>query len=222
MLRRSFQPDGLALLADSILDRPADDAPLRGPFGLAFLDEEPPIGAEGVPAFVADKALVVPLAAQGRDDDVVENRLLAPHAASCCPTGVAAETPCESVFLHEGGFLCEGLYIVLVLVQHFNRFLFKRKTYITTFGAEEMTNVPFGATCNHNFALDRRLAALASRAEQLVKIQMAVESHRLGFFVIFGCVGKSFRSLGLWFLVESNAFQLGFAMIASEAFGMEP
>lgn len=49
-------------------------------------------------------------------------------------------------------------------------------TYITTFGAEEMTNMPFCSTGYNHFAFDGCLATLASRTEQFVEIQMTIES----------------------------------------------
>ncbi len=48
-------------------------------------------------------------------------------------------------------------------------------TYITALRTEEMTNMPLATTSNHDLSLDRCLAAPASRAEEFVKVQMAVE-----------------------------------------------
>jgi hypothetical protein len=40
-----------------------------------------------------------------------------------------------------------------------------KKTYITTFGAEEVADMPFSSACDNHFSFDRRLAAFASWAK---------------------------------------------------------
>ena len=56
--------------------------------------------------------------------------------------------------------------------------------WIAALRTEEMAGMPFGATCNDDFALDRRLARFATRAEHLVEVECAVEAerrHAIGF-----------------------------------------
>jgi hypothetical protein len=53
----------------------------------------------------------------------------------------------------------------------------RRIKWITALSAEEMSNMPLGATSHDNLALDRRLAALAAGREELVEVEMAVEAH---------------------------------------------
>ena len=62
----------------------------------------------------------------------------------------------------------------------------KELTYITTFGAEEMANMPFRSASHDHFSLDGCFAALASRAEEFVEVQMAVKSDDMCLFVILG------------------------------------
>jgi hypothetical protein len=58
------------------------------------------------------------------------------------------------------------------LAREFER---KEDTYITTFGAEEVADMPFSSTSDDNFSFDRCLAAFASWAEQFVKVKVAIE-----------------------------------------------
>jgi hypothetical protein len=44
------------------------------------------------------------------------------------------------------------------------------RTHITTLGAEEVANMPFCSTSNNYLAFDGCLAALATRAEELMEI----------------------------------------------------
>lgn len=94
--------------------------------------------------------------------------------------------------------------------------------YITTFGAEEVTSMPFGSASHDHFALDGRLAALASWAEEFVEVQMAVESDDMCLLVIFGSFCEPLISLCLGFLVKSNAFERSLAVMTHKAFRMKP
>ena len=52
----------------------------------------------------------------------------------------------------------------------------RRVEWVTALRAEEMANVPLGATGYHDLALNGRLAALAPGREELVEVEMAVEA----------------------------------------------
>jgi hypothetical protein len=51
----------------------------------------------------------------------------------------------------------------------------RKPTYIAALRAEKMPRVPLRPAGNHNLPLNRRLARLAPRTEQLVEVQVAVE-----------------------------------------------
>lgn len=70
-------------------------------------------------------------------------------------------------------------------------FLNKRRAGIegiATLRAEEVASVPFRTTSNNDFALDRRLAGFAARAEHFVEVECAVEAHRRLAVGLFGLV----------------------------------
>lgn len=71
-----LEADPLTSFADSKLDRSTDDPTLGRAFGLTFPNEEPAFGTKAIAALVAYKAAIVPLAADGGDDDVIQDRLL--------------------------------------------------------------------------------------------------------------------------------------------------
>lgn len=50
------------------------------------------------------------------------------------------------------------------------------RKYITTFGAEEMADMPFCPASYNNFSFNRSFAALASWTEEFMEIKMTVES----------------------------------------------
>jgi hypothetical protein len=56
---------------------------------------------------------------------------------------------------------------------------------IAALRAEEMTNVPFGATCNDDLTLNGRFAALTPRGEGFVKVEVAEEAERFVAVCIF-------------------------------------
>jgi hypothetical protein len=58
---------------------------------------------------VADKATLVPLSADSGDDQIVKDVLFTSQTTGRSATAVALETPCETVFLDEGGCRVEGL-----------------------------------------------------------------------------------------------------------------
>jgi hypothetical protein len=94
------------------------------------------------------------------------------------------------------------------------------KTYIATLGAEEVANMPFSTACHNNFSFDGCLAALAAWAEQLVEIEVAVESWHAGLMVVGFCC-QSFISAGLGLLVKGHTFEGSVAVEASEALWVE-
>jgi len=109
-------------------------------------------------------------------------------------------------------------------------------THISTLSAKEMPNVPFTSASHHYFALDGRLAASASWAEELVEIEMAVKPQ--SFVTIFHLTTAlflldrlavrspmyarhTFLALGVWLGIERNAFECLAAMVADEALRVE-
>jgi hypothetical protein len=63
----------------------------------------------------------------------------------------------------------------------------RKFTYITALRAEEVADMPFGTTRHYHFSFDGGLATLATGAEQLVEIQVAVETWHTGLKVISLC-----------------------------------
>jgi len=74
---RCFETNSFASLANSQLYGTANDPALGCTFRLTFADEKSSLGPETIPAFVADKAALMPLATNGGDDYVVQDVLLA-------------------------------------------------------------------------------------------------------------------------------------------------
>jgi hypothetical protein len=123
--------------------------------------------------------------------------------------------------------------------------LYKRRRRIkrvTALRAEEMAHVPLGAACHDDFPLYGRLAALASRAKQLMEVQMTKEPWAL-IMAIFRFQAQhilisrmrwntrnilaresstntryAFVALVVWFGIESYAFKVLTAVVAEEAF----
>lgn len=84
-----------------------------------------------------------------------------------------------------------------------------------------MAYVPFSSACHDHFAFDGGLAALAPGAEQLVEVKVAVESWLVAVFAVGWFCSQPLLSLRLGFLVESDAFERGLAVIARETLGMK-
>lgn len=84
----------------------------------------------------------------------LRHRLPAAPTLATIPMGMTPHTPRIPLLLHK------------------RRLRIKR---IAALRAEEMPRVPLRPASDDDLALDRRLAALAPRAEQLVEIQVAVE-----------------------------------------------
>ena len=126
--------------------------------------------------------------------------------------GMTAHTPSIAVLLNKWSRTVEGF---------------------TTLCAEEVARVPFRAAGNDDFAFNRRLAALASGGEKLVKVQVAVESQRsvsvLDFLppeLVDRDSGSSLpgldsgQALSARFLrlrVEGDQFEVGVALVTDEA-----
>jgi len=98
--------------------------------------------------YPATEAILMPFLIQSLHDHVYD-RFSASCTLSTEPSTVAIDTPSKAVFLNKR---CIGI---------------KR---ISTFCAEEVTNVPLTATGNYHFSLDRGLTRPASGAEVLVVI----------------------------------------------------
>lgn len=71
-----LEADPLTSFADSELDRPSDNSTLGCALRLALVNEETAFGTKSIAALVAHKAAIVPLASDGGDDDVIQDRLL--------------------------------------------------------------------------------------------------------------------------------------------------
>lgn len=99
-----------------------------------------------------------------------------------------------------------------------------------------MANMPLRPTRHDDLALDRRLAALAPRAEELVVVQMAVEPqpfipvillrsalHVLDIFAIPAPhdAVDALLALAIGLRVERHALERLTAVVAAEALGME-
>jgi hypothetical protein len=76
---------------------------------------------------------------------------------------VAAEAPCKSILFNEWRFLREG---------------------ITTFSAKEVSNMPLCSASHHHLTFYWCLTALASWAEKLMEVKMAVESQSFCVIII--------------------------------------
>lgn len=104
-LASRLQPSSLTSLTNRQLYRTAYNTTFGSPFRLTFLHKESPFRSESSAAGMTDEAFIVPLAAESSDDNVFEDWLFAAEASRCCASGMAAETPCESVLFDEWGFL---------------------------------------------------------------------------------------------------------------------
>jgi hypothetical protein len=116
---------------------------------------------------------------------------------------------------------------------------------ITTLGAEKVSSMPLCTTRNNDFALDGRLARLASRREHFVEIEVAEEALRFicAVFVLKAChvIGSrmcrkeseifaplartnardTFCEFVLWFWVKGDALEMFATLVARKAFGVE-
>lgn len=99
----------LAGFTNSVFYGSADDTTLCCLFRWPFLDEKSPLRAESTLALGAGEAVLVPLPANCRNDDLVKHWLIATLATGCGATTVAAETPCKAGLLNEGSGWCERL-----------------------------------------------------------------------------------------------------------------
>ena len=108
--------------------------------------------------------------------------------------------------------------------------------YIATLCAEEMPRMPLSPASYNHLTLNRRLAAFASWAEELVVVEMAIEAHSLvtviGFRNALADLDvlavhppmntiDALSTLIFWLWVESDTFEAFAAMVADEALGME-
>lgn len=112
--RLGFQSLGLAGFADGQLHWTANDSPLCSSFWFAFFDKESPIWSEITAAFVADKALFMPLSAYRCDDNIIHDMLFTALTARSGAARVASETPGVSVLFYKWCFLVKGLLSVSV------------------------------------------------------------------------------------------------------------
>jgi hypothetical protein len=106
---RSLETDTLASFTNSQLHRPTNDTALGSTLRFTFAHKEAALGSKPVAALVADKAALVPLSADSRDDQVIQDVLLAPQTAGRGATAVALETPGKTIFFDEGSRRVKGL-----------------------------------------------------------------------------------------------------------------
>ncbi len=104
---------------------------------------------------------------------------------------------------------------------------------VSTLRAEEVPNVPGGAAGDDDFRLDGSLARFASRGEEFVEVEVAVEAGgRVGVGVVEVCwficgrvasggFGEACGAGGFGLWVEGDAFEGAGAVVAGEAVGME-
>jgi hypothetical protein len=106
---RRLETNTFTSLTDSQLDGTTDDAALSCSLGLAFADEEAALRTKTITALVTIEAAFVPLATNCGDDNLIHDMLLAAQTSWGGPARVAAETPCEAIFLDKGSLGIEGL-----------------------------------------------------------------------------------------------------------------
>ena len=159
-----------------------------------------------------------------RLDNGIGNRFSTPLTLRTVAMRMAIHAPSVSIFLHKRG--C-GI---------------KR---ITALSAEEMTSMPFRAASDDDLAFDWRFATFATRGEELMEVEVAVEAWRFinaiiileTRHVVCGGVGGEIRDVGAGktgadavdafgvfvrrFRVEGYAFEVLSTLVAGEAFGME-
>jgi hypothetical protein len=174
-------------------------------------------------------------------DNGVSYRLAALLALSRVAVRVATHTPSIAVFFNKRSGRVKRLNSIVQMSAIYYLYLARRSTrdgstYIATLCAEEMPRMPLSPASHNHLALNRRLAAFASRAEELVVVEMAIEAHSLVAVIGFRNALTdldvlavhppmnaidAFGTLIFWLWVESDAFEAFATMVADEALGME-
>jgi hypothetical protein len=85
------------------LDRTTNHTALGRSLGLSFTNEEATLRTKTFATLVTIEAALVPLAANCGNDNFVHDMLLAAQTTRRGTARVAAETPCEAIFLDKGG-----------------------------------------------------------------------------------------------------------------------
>lgn len=158
---RCFQPYTLTPFTNSQLHWTSDDSTLGRPSRLAFFHEEAAIRSKPSSTLVTDKTSVMPLSTNCRDHDVIHNGLLATQASRSSTFRVALETPSKSILLYKRRPCIKGLWNN----QHPHHLDNRSRSYITTFSAEKVANMPFSTACHYHFSFDRSLTTLTPRAK---------------------------------------------------------
>jgi hypothetical protein len=92
---------------------------------------------------------------------------------------------------------------------------------IPTFSAKEVSNVPLRASSHNNLAFNRRLTALATRAKELMEVEVT-EKPNVDVGVGWNSFGyKALVAVTRGFGVECDALQWGGTLVAAEAFWVE-
>lgn len=107
--RSRLKPDGLAVFANSQLNRTSNDPAFGGPLGFALPHEESTVGTEAMATLMAVEALVMPLPPNGRDNHILLHRLLATHAFGGCTARIALKAPSETILFNKWGLRIEWL-----------------------------------------------------------------------------------------------------------------
>lgn len=171
--------------------------------------------------YLADKARLMPVPPQ-RLQHRLRDRLPAAPTLAAVPIRVTTHAPRVAVLLHERRAGIER---------------------IAALRAEEVARMPLRAARDDDLALDGRLTGLAARGEELVEVEMAVEAERgvavvefllqelvLGHveLVVEGQAlpagvdpGEALPALSFGLRVEGNEFEIGVALMADEAVGVE-
>lgn len=91
---------------------------------------------------------------------------------------------------------------------------------IATLSTEKVPDVPLSTASDNDFAFDRRLAGLATRAEQLVKIEMTIETQGR-ICVLTVCIFQTSTSLFVRLGIECDQLQIRVALVAHETSGVK-
>lgn len=107
---RRLQTNSFTSFTDSKLNRAADYTALGRSLRFSLADKKAAIGAKFITTFVTVEATLMPLAANGRDDNIIEYMLFTAKATGRGTSRVTIEAPGESVLFHKRGLRIEGLY----------------------------------------------------------------------------------------------------------------
>jgi len=108
---RRLETNSFTSLTDSELNRSTNDTALGCSLWFALANKEAALGTEPVAALVAVEAALMPLATNGRNDNLVHDMLLAAQTAGRSASRVAMEAPSEAVLFNKGSLGIERLEV---------------------------------------------------------------------------------------------------------------